>query len=590
MANFVLSQSDRDDVAAMLKEWRDRRGNVPLQSGPLRDIHQAPEHYIAKPQSAGGLPALVRGTGGNPDKAGVGTCDIYRITLSGGDAEIIQISSLTKEVYNISEAIVAQDWIDITRSKAGKYLTKTASAGAWIATADINEPNPPGTATLSINSGDTLDFEGDDGQAFLSRDASGDIVAGDSGGLDAQTPLGIATRTHTDASGNKKVQTSTNDEVAVCVKLLALTDGTITHDDDPPSAPWNGTIIFFDDNTALATFGMDAGRGINLNGTVTGEVQISLNANADIPLDTDTGSAPNVQVGVDTAGDRTLSLRGGVGMETVGSTGSSRVTFNNRTKFLIDVVGTGTAGDFVDFSQHTNPGTIELIGSADIDIAADVANGTITFSFVSAPFTNFKLAGDTGVTQTITNSNTLRVLGGTGITTVGTNLDRVVANLDRPPFQVRLSSILEPGSSSPANFLVWNVATSAYDATGAQLTVWDTHFRNFGFSGDTFDVVLDPDSARYEVKGSQLPTLTVKTDTTITAGTQGVVSVWKDDVDSGLNLSAWLDWAVRTGEDVSAGKEGVITYRPDWRRWDLTILECEDDDVNIFEQMYSFIA
>ena len=45
---------------------------------------------------------------------------------------------------------------------------------------------------------------------------------------------------------------------------------------------------------------------------------------------------------------------------------------------------------------------------------------------------------------------------------------------------------------------------------------------------------------------------------------------------------------MRDGEDASAGKECEVTYRSEWSRWDITMLECEDDEIDVFAQKYAF--
>jgi hypothetical protein len=92
--------------------------------------HQAPEVYIGYPQESEGIPELVKGEEGNPDKPGYGTCDIYKIVDNASEEpELIQVDNLDKVVYNLSESVIDQDWLVLDRTKFGRWVTRPPGSG-----------------------------------------------------------------------------------------------------------------------------------------------------------------------------------------------------------------------------------------------------------------------------------------------------------------------------------------------------------------------------------------------------------------------------------------------------------------------------
>ena len=67
-----------------------------------------------------------------------------------------------------------------------------------------------------------------------------------------------------------------------------------------------------------------------------------------------------------------------------------------------------------------------------------------------------------------------------------------------------------------------------------------------------------------------------KSDSTITAGSSGTVSIWSGSTlaDTGVNVTAWLDW-MDGGENVSSGKELLIQWFPDRGKWQIIGADCE---------------
>lgn len=89
----------------------------------------APEAYVARPQDEEGIPALVRG--GTYDVPGKALCDIFMITENAdGDPEIRPIAEYAHEVYNITTSVISKDWVQVTRSKDGRWIAVAATGNA----------------------------------------------------------------------------------------------------------------------------------------------------------------------------------------------------------------------------------------------------------------------------------------------------------------------------------------------------------------------------------------------------------------------------------------------------------------------------
>jgi hypothetical protein len=105
--------------------------------------HQAPETYIAKPQTVDGIPKLLpsgSGTGTDVsgsayDEPGKADCDIYQILIDGttGDPEL-HLIGLNLTVYNITESDLDQAWIVVTRTKFGKWVAVTGGEEITVVT------------------------------------------------------------------------------------------------------------------------------------------------------------------------------------------------------------------------------------------------------------------------------------------------------------------------------------------------------------------------------------------------------------------------------------------------------------------------
>ena len=125
-----LTDKDVAILQEVIDAYRGGRLNIPSRvpteySWSEKEDHQAPETYIAYPQEEGGIPALTPNLGtaeDDYDEPGVATCDIYKIVDVGGTPELQPLSGLEREVYNLSENVVSQEWLTVTRDKFGSWL------------------------------------------------------------------------------------------------------------------------------------------------------------------------------------------------------------------------------------------------------------------------------------------------------------------------------------------------------------------------------------------------------------------------------------------------------------------------------------
>ena len=137
---FFLTAQDRDDLAAMLADWRSMPENE-RRPRPFRQRFQTPEVYVAKVPPSG-IPALSQtgttGTGTEQpldDVPGVAECEIF--ALDTEDAAALRFNPLedeTRFVYNLSPRAISADetpWVTIHRDKFGTwYVGNPRSANA----------------------------------------------------------------------------------------------------------------------------------------------------------------------------------------------------------------------------------------------------------------------------------------------------------------------------------------------------------------------------------------------------------------------------------------------------------------------------
>ena len=153
----ILSEEALKEVSEHIRKERSDRRNKPLRHTPDETDPQTPEVYIAKAQSAGGIPALTVGAGGDPDEPGTDTADIYKIN-SDGELEAVNFDVI---VYNLTSSIIPDTaWTTVHRSKYGLWLILPADVGgAFIAKPQSASGIPAITrGTPDVAGSDTCDI------------------------------------------------------------------------------------------------------------------------------------------------------------------------------------------------------------------------------------------------------------------------------------------------------------------------------------------------------------------------------------------------------------------------------------------------
>lgn len=107
----------REAVREIMNEPRNARSRPGTDTSFADQDYLAPEVYVAKPQSAGGIPAL------SGDTPGSALCDIYRVY----DGDLAAVSGFAVKVYNLSPAVITQDYFTVKRDKYGTWFAATPS-------------------------------------------------------------------------------------------------------------------------------------------------------------------------------------------------------------------------------------------------------------------------------------------------------------------------------------------------------------------------------------------------------------------------------------------------------------------------------
>lgn len=151
MAAKFLTDSDVAILKRMIADVKQLRVNAPVQDQE-ESIHQAPEVYVAKPQSAEGIPAL---SPDDPDVPGKDDCDFYRIN---DDDELTQITGLEREVFNLTSSTIPQDWFTAVRTKGGAWVAQ--KSGLSLRHFEMQEAITPGqTKTAFLIDDGVLDTD-----------------------------------------------------------------------------------------------------------------------------------------------------------------------------------------------------------------------------------------------------------------------------------------------------------------------------------------------------------------------------------------------------------------------------------------------
>lgn len=131
----VLSDAFDKQIKEHIRNEVHKRVNALSQTPPATatqsESHQAPEIYIAKPQSSNGIPAITLGEEGAADQPGSELCDVYQIVIGETDTELIKVGTFQVKVYNFSPSAIAEDYVSVIRDKFGFWTAVPQEKWRW---------------------------------------------------------------------------------------------------------------------------------------------------------------------------------------------------------------------------------------------------------------------------------------------------------------------------------------------------------------------------------------------------------------------------------------------------------------------------
>jgi len=105
-----------------------------------------------------------------------------------------------------------------------------------------------------------------------------------------------------------------------------------------------------------------------------------------------------------------------------GATNINSGNYNNTNTFRTITAGGNTLG---------STETLKFVGGSNVSITESAGSVTITSSYTNTNrLTTFTLSGDGGTNQTISHGNTLKISGGTGLTSTASTTDTLTLNLN----------------------------------------------------------------------------------------------------------------------------------------------------------------
>lgn len=179
-AAWLPSDDDRILIQELLDERKRQSLNAPLEKEQDRPS-SSPEVYVCKPPP-NGIPPLTIRMPYYPDIPGQADCDIYRIdiNISTGDPELIEVSNVSRTVYNVSLSWIDTPYKIINRDKFGKWVAEFTGGGDTTGTGTPltgTGTTPPLTGTgTSFPTGTGTSFPTGTGTSFPTGTGTGTSI------------------------------------------------------------------------------------------------------------------------------------------------------------------------------------------------------------------------------------------------------------------------------------------------------------------------------------------------------------------------------------------------------------------------------